>query len=166
MVQKRMDLQLAHVQKFMSDGKRVITGLATTRNVDRHGDVVEPSGGRWKLPLPLLWMHSHAQPIGWVREATATSDGIRIKAEVASGIAKADEVWQLVDAGLVDGFSIGFLGIKGEPIGTGTRWKSWEWLECSVVTIPSNRESKIGKSKGGIPLVDMRGAVRLIRSNP
>lgn len=165
MVQKRMGLQLAQVQKFVSGGKRIISGIATARSIDRHGDVVEPTGGRWQLPLPLLWAHDAKSPIGWVREATATGDGIRIKAEIAAGITKADEVWQLVDVGLADGFSIGFLGIKSEPIATGTRWVSWEWLECSVVTIPSNRDSKIGKAKGGIPLIDMRGAVRLIGRN-
>ncbi len=54
-IMKRMALPgTAQVQ---SDAKRTIRGTATTANVDRAGDVVEPMGVEFKLPLPLLWQH-------------------------------------------------------------------------------------------------------------
>lgn len=150
----RMSLALTHVQKFMSGGKRTVRGLASTASVDRHGDIVMPKGGIWRLPLPLLWSHDHTSPIGVVREAVATHEGVRITADIVEGIAKADEVWSLIEAGALDSFSIGFIGLEGEAIPTGTRWTSWELMEISVVAVPSNRDSKIGKSAvGAVKLV-------------
>lgn len=162
-IHKRMDLQLSQVQKFVSNGKRTVRGYATTGSVDRHGDVVVPAGGTWRLPLPLLWAHDHKQPIGVVREANATRDGVRIVAEIVEGIPQADAVWKLIEAGALDSYSIGFLPIKGTPIATGTRWDSWELTEISVVSVASNRDAKLAKAHaGGIKLV--RASIPLIRN--
>lgn len=64
---KHAKLQLSSITKLMGGGKRTIRGLANSGLTDRIGDIVEPKGGRWTLPLPLLWQHKHDQPIGWVR---------------------------------------------------------------------------------------------------
>ncbi|MCW8125768.1 HK97 family phage prohead protease [Microbulbifer halophilus] len=164
---KRMDLALDHVQKFVSGGRRVVTGIASTKQVDRMGDIVEPKGGHWSLPVPLLWMHRHDEPVGWVREATATDSGVRVRVEIAEGIPRADEVWKMLEAGLVDSFSIGFIGTKSKPIKTGRRFTEWELIEISVVSIPANPGAKIGKqySRGEAVKLNTvgRGAVRLKR---
>ena len=148
-----MALPLRHVEKFLANGKRTVTGLATTRSVDRDGDVVVPEGGTWKLPVPLLWQHDHRSPIGVVRSAVVVPEGIRIKADIVEGIPKADEVWKLIEAGALDSFSIGFLPVRGTPITTGTKWDAWELLEVSVVAVSSNRESRMGKSAGAVKLI-------------
>jgi len=159
-------VKMQRLEKFVGNGTRTIRGLASTPNVDRHGDVVVPGGGDWNLPLPLLWQHRHDEPIGWVKEAKVTPDGLRIVAELAEGLGRADEAWDMIEAKLVDSFSIGFIGIKGSPIPTGTKWEKWELIETSIVTIPSNRESKIGKSfRPGIKLIDNRGSVPLIKAS-
>lgn len=180
---KRAELQLSRIQKFVGGGKRVIRGIASTPSTDRMGDIVEPLGGTWKLPLPLLWNHHHDHPIGWVRSAKASRAGIEIEAEFAEGIGKADEVWRMVELGLLDSFSIGFRTLAVEPIATGVRFTSWELYEVSVVTVPANADAKIRRSqsgstsslgstrsprKDGVPLVaasvrllDGKGAVKL-----
>lgn len=170
----RAKLQLTTVTKFLSGGKRTIRGLANSGLTDRVGDIVEPKGGRWKLPVPLLWQHKHDQPIGWVREIEARHDGLWITAELATGIGKADESWRMIEAGLVDSYSIGFQADEWEPLpGGGKRFKSWSLLEISVVTIPADPAAKIrrgvlalskSKSGGGVPLAKHRGAVSLIRA--
>lgn len=158
-----MAVKMRRVEKFVGNGKRTIRGLASTPNVDRHGDIVVPGGGDWNLPLPLLWQHRHDEPIGWVKEARVTPQGLHIVAELAEGLGRADDAWAMIEAKLVDSFSIGFIGLKGSPIPTGTKWEKWELIETSIVTVPSNRESKIGKSAhGGIKLIDTRGSVKLI----
>lgn len=86
--------------KAVNDDARVIEGIASTPEVDRMGDIVEPEGAEFKLPLPLLWQHRHEQPIGHVIAAKVTADGISIKAQIAKldepGTLKdrLDEAWQ------------------------------------------------------------------------
>lgn len=155
-VAKRADIQLTNVTKFVSSGKRIIRGLASTISVDRQNDVVVPTAGSWKLPVPLLWQHSHKDPVGWVRSIEVRSDGLWIEAEFAEGIGRADEIWQMVNARLIDNFSIGFRALKSEPLpGGGLRFTKWELLEISVVVVPANPDAKIS-----------RGSVRLTQADP
>lgn len=124
--------------------RRILTGIATTPAPDRMGDVVEPLGAEYKLPLPLLWQHDHAKPVGWVRSATVSADGIRITAEVARGAGHADEAWGLIEAGLVGAYSIGFRALEAKPHKGGMRFIRWEWVETSLVTIPAHPDALIG----------------------
>lgn len=134
-----------------SDGKRRFTGIASTPVTDRMGDVVEPQGAQFKLPLPLLWQHDSSQPIGWVTAARVSARGIEVEGEVADiaedGPLKARllEAWQMLKARLVRGLSIGFNSIESARIdGTyGLRFLKWEWLELSAVTIPANQDASI-----------------------
>jgi hypothetical protein len=64
------------------DGKRRFSGIATTPNPDRAGDIVEPMGAEFQLPIPLLWQHDAAAPIGWVHSAKVAADGIEIEGEL------------------------------------------------------------------------------------
>ena len=36
---------------------RIIEGFATTPTTDRNGDIVDPAGAEFTLPMPLLWQH-------------------------------------------------------------------------------------------------------------
>lgn len=132
-------------------GKRTFTGIASTISTDRSGDVVEPTGAQFKLPIPLLWQHNSRDPIGWVTEATVTAKGIEVTGEVAdveeAGALKERlaMAWQMLKSGLVRGLSIGFNSIESARIdGTyGLRFMKWEWLELSAVTIPANQDASI-----------------------
>ena len=70
--------------KSVDDAERVIEGIATTPKPDRVGDIIDPMGAEFELPLPLLWQHDRTQPIGHVVGATVAPDGIQIKAKLAS----------------------------------------------------------------------------------
>lgn len=160
---------LSRVQKFVSNGKRTIRGLANSGQLDRVGDIVDPKGGSWTLPVPLLWQHQHDQPIGWVRSIDARNDGLWITAELAEGIGKSDEAWRAIEAGLVDSYSIGFTAYEWDELPHGgRRFVSWTLLEISVVTVPADSAAKIQrgarttiKARGDIPAHP--GAVRLLR---
>ena len=133
---------------------REIEGIATTPTADRRGDVVECGGAEFTLPLPLLWQHNQADPVGEVYEAQVTPAGIRIKARFAKvdepGLLRdrLDYAWQSVKAKLVRGLSIGFKPLdlvplrKGDP-SSGFHIKRWLWAELSAVTIPMNVEASI-----------------------
>tara|TARA_B100000678_G_scaffold13657_1_gene10726 strand:+ start:5631 stop:6221 length:591 start_codon:yes stop_codon:yes gene_type:complete len=136
--------------KSMDEDTGIITGIASTPATDRHHDIVLPEGGKFKLPIPFLWQHDHGDPIGEVIEASVSSKGIKIVARIALGVTEdIDRYWKLMKAGLVRGLSIGFKGLKVEPIdGTiGLKYLLWEWLELSAVTIPANAESNISSIK-------------------
>jgi HK97 family phage major capsid protein/HK97 family phage prohead protease len=138
--------------KAIDDECREIVGLATTPEADRQGDVVEPRGAQFKLPMPLLWQHRKDQPIGQVIAARVEADGIHIRAQIAKGLNLPwiDEAYTLLKAGLVRGLSIGLLpdGLP-EPIrgSTGFRIKKWHWVETSAVTIPANGSATIALVK-------------------
>jgi HK97 family phage prohead protease len=141
--------------KAVDEDARQITGMATTPEPDRLGDVVEPDGAQFKLPLALLWQHDSARPIGHVTKAKVSKGGIEIVAKI-SHIAeqgrlkdRLDEAWQSIKAGLVRGLSIGFRPIERSFLedGDGVRFIKWEWLELSAVTIPANAETTIATIK-------------------
>lgn len=134
-----------------SGGRRTFTGIATTPTPDSYGDIVEPKGAEFKLPIPLLWMHDAGDPIGWITRAKVTDAGIEVEGEVATITeegelgARLTKAWQMLKAGLVQGLSIGFRGVEAAEIkGTwGYRFTKWLWLELSAVTIPANQEATI-----------------------
>lgn len=132
--------------KAVDESNGTITGIASTPSVDRMGDIVEPKGAQFKLPLPLLWQHDAECPIGNVTSAKVTTAGIEIVAQIARGVSEEiDKAWSLIKAGLVRGLSIGFRGIDSEaiPNSWGIVFKKWELLEVSAVTIPANAEATI-----------------------
>lgn len=137
--------------KQIDEDERVIEGVASTPEPDRLGDIVEPDGAEFKLPLPLLWQHNSREPVGQVTKATVTKDGIPIVAKFAKleepGRLKdrLDEAWQSIKIGLVQGLSIGFRAIERSFIedSFSIRFLRWEWIELSAVTIPANSEATI-----------------------
>ncbi len=132
--------------KSVDEDKRLIEGVASSPVVDRMGDIVEPDGAVFKLPLPLLWQHRSDQPIGHVTWAKATKAGIQIKAQIAKDLLpRIDEAWTLIRSGLVRGLSIGFAPLESARIegSFGFHFLKWEWLELSAVTIPANADATI-----------------------
>lgn len=178
---KTADLKLTEL-KFVGSGRR-IRGFASTNLVDRMGDVVEPSGMIVNLPVSLLWQHDRNFPVGVVTSAEARGNGIWIEAELATGTPTADQAWELIQARAVDNYSIGFLPLETEPMSNGGwRYKRWELLEVSTVSVAAGRDVRIQRGKqssaktnqsqqavrlvneaNGIPLVNMSSVVRLTR---
>lgn len=137
------------------DDKRVISGIATTPTPDRVGDIVDPKGAQFTLPIPLLWQHNSREPIGHVTAAKVTKDGIAITAKIVK-VDKAgklkdrlDEAWQSIKSGLVRGLSIGFRSIEHSFMDDsgGIKFSKWDWLELSAVTIPANADASISAIK-------------------
>lgn len=136
--------------RSLDDDERVIEGIASTSSVDRMGDVVEPLGVTYKLPLPLLHQHRHDAPIGFVEWAKATKDGIRFRARLVK-IAepgplrdRVDTAWLEIKSGLVSNVSIGFRALEYAHLdGGGIRFVKWEWYELSVVTVPAQADAEI-----------------------
>jgi HK97 family phage major capsid protein/HK97 family phage prohead protease len=135
--------------KSVDTERRVIEGIASTPATDRDGDVLEPRGAQFKLPMPLLWQHNAELPIWQVISAKVTDAGIWIKAQIAKDVLpEIDRAWALIKSGLVRGFSVGFQSV-GSPERTpgGYRFVKWAWHETSAVTIPANQHASISLIK-------------------
>jgi HK97 family phage prohead protease len=164
--------------KQVNEDARELSGMATTPTPDRLQDVVDPEGAQFKLPLPLLWQHDASQPIGHVTHAKIGKGGIEIVAKMARVAEpgrlkdRLDEAWQSMKAGLVSGLSIGFKAIEHEMIKEtkGIRFKKWEFLELSAVTIPANSECTIATVKSidaaQRAVSGQKAVQRVVRLNP
>lgn len=138
-----------------ADGKRRFKGIATTPTADRSGDIVEPKGAEFKLPIPLCWMHNTRDPVGWVTAARVTDKGIEIEGEIAniqepaSLKERLDTAWAMLAGKLVQGLSIGFKPLEEARIGDtySYRYLKWLWLELSPVTVPANGDCSITQIK-------------------
>jgi phage head maturation protease len=139
-------LELAH------DGDAlIIEGVASSAAPDLAGDVIEPKGAAFELPMPLLMQHDKKRPVGKVTAAKVSASEIRIVAEFskASSLPYVNEARDQIREGLVTGLSIGAQPLKAEPIldrdgrFTGVRYTAWRWLELSAVTIPMNHKATI-----------------------
>lgn len=136
--------------KAVNEEERIIEGIASTPSTDRMGDIVNPLGAKFNLPLPLLWQHQHDKPVGHVVEAEATAAGIKFKAKLAKteehGQLKdlLDFAWQSIKMKLVAAVSIGFSPIKYAFLKEGgIEFDEWDWYELSAVTIPAQAEATI-----------------------
>jgi len=132
------------------DERREFEGIATTPATDRMGDIVEPMGAEFSLPIALLWQHDRYMPVGTITYAKQTKGGIKVKGSIpkiaspAGLSARLEEAWQSLKHGLVRGLSIGFSAKEYSFMDNGgIHFTKWEWHELSLVTIPANAEASI-----------------------
>lgn len=172
-VVKRHSLQFSKVEKLLSGGKRMIRGIASSAAMDRVGDIVMPQGGKWRLPVIMLAQHDHNRPVGWVRSIVVRGSELHVEAEIAQGIGDADAVWQLVEAQLLNDFSIGFRALPGgveRMENGGLRYTAWELLELSIVTVGAHQDARIARTQAGAKAnrrssLRTDGAVRLVHAH-
>lgn len=138
--------------KSVDREQRIIEGIASTPSPDRGGDIMDPAGAVFSLPMSFLWFHDDKNPIGEVFEAKVTPNGIFVRARVSRvttpGRLKTlvDEAWAAftADPPLVRGLSIGWKPIESKPEKGGLRRvMKWIWGELSAVTIPMNTDATI-----------------------
>jgi HK97 family phage prohead protease len=177
--------------KSLDEDQRVITGMASTPEVDRVGDIVDSLGAKFAAEIPLLWAHKHDSPVGIAELGKPTKKGIPFKAVIAKieedGPLKqlVEMAWQSVKARLVRGVSIGFRPIKYDIRSEGgLKFTETEIYELSLVSVPACASATIqtikalsgyrdAEARGAIPLIDrpvirpddMKGAVRLVSAS-
>ena len=122
--------------------------VASTGEVDRHGDTVAPEG--WRLDAyrdnpVVLWAHDYGEPaIG--RAEAVWSDGRALRARLEFAPTEfAGQVERLYRQGYQKGVSVGFRPLRFEerrdPVNgafLGIRFLEQELLEISAVPVPAN----------------------------
>lgn len=126
-------------------------GLASTWNVDRHGEKMAPGAfqktlqafNAGKQRIAVLHHHDPKQPIGAITSAAETAEGLAVEGSIILGAPVADRDHQLLLAGAA-GLSVGFAAndadVQRDAQGINT-YRSVDLMEVSVVGVPSNRES-------------------------
>ncbi len=147
---------IVHRGGFGGDGWSVMEGagagplvfVASTGEVDRHGDTVAPEG--WRLDAyrdnpVVLWAHDYGEPaIG--RAEAVWSDGRALRARLEFAPTEfAGQVERLYRQGYQRGVSVGFRPLRFEerrdPVNgafLGIRFLEQELLEISAVPVPAN----------------------------
>ncbi|MGF6481937.1 HK97 family phage prohead protease [Paraburkholderia sp. JPY419] len=142
-------------RSFEEAEQRIIEGIASTPTPDRYGDSIVPEGCVFATPLPLLVAHNARDIVGAVVLGAASVAGITFRATVAklaeAGPLKSlvDDTWQSVKSGLLRHVSVGFRPLDVEDLPDGhKRYRKWEWLELSLVSIPANPDARIEHVRG------------------
>ena len=157
--------------------------VASTGEVDRHGDTVAPEG--WRLDAyrdnpVVLWAHDYGEPaIG--RAEAVWSDGRALRARLEFAPTEfAGQVERLYRQGYQRGVSVGFRPLRFEerrdPVNgafLGIRFLEQELLEISAVPVPANggalladdsRGSAEAPTETGRALDEVVGLLRGLRS--
>lgn len=140
--------------KAVDEKRRVFSGWATTPDLDRVDDTIDPMGASFKNPVTLLHQHRHDAPIGSVTLKKPTKKGIEFDAEIPviaeEGPLKdrVDTAWGEIKAGLVRAVSIGFRPLKyAFKDDGGIEFQEIEIFELSTVSIPANGSALITSVK-------------------
>lgn len=137
--------------KSVNVEQRRITGIASTPTPDRFGDIFEPGGATFADDMPLLLHHDKQRPVGRAR-LTATKSAILFDATLPQVETpgplrdRLEETFQLLEAGLLKGVSIGFRALKdGAKVlrDGGLHFLKTEICELSLVTVPANVDATV-----------------------
>lgn len=136
------------------NGTRTIEGFASTPGVDSYDEIVLPSAFTELLPafkqFPVLLVNHvwRSMPIGKVVVAEVSDAGLHVEATI-SKTSEGNDVWTLIQEGVLKAFSIGFNSLAREEddeAGILTHTKV-ELLEISIVNVPANREALFQEAK-------------------
>ncbi|MEP3299359.1 MAG: HK97 family phage prohead protease [Pseudoruegeria sp.] len=145
--------------RFAVRGGAVIEGYASLFGAtDQGGDVVVPGAYAKSLmaletagrTVKMLWQHDPAQPIGLWEEVREDGRGLWVKGRLLTDVAKGAEAAVLIEAGAIDGLSIGYRTKQAtkEPDGQ-RRLMELELWEVSLVTFPMLPDARVG-AKGDV----------------
>ena len=132
----------------------VIEGYASLFGaVDQGGDVVQSGAYTRSLKsleregrrVKMLWQHDPAQPIGVWDIVREDEKGLFVKGRLLDSVAKAKEAAVLIEAGAIDGLSIGYRTKRASKNEKGQRLLSeLELWEVSLVTFPMLPSARVG----------------------
>ncbi len=137
----------------VQDGTRIEGYASLFGETDQGGDVVAPGAYAASLArlaeagrtVKFLWQHDPAQPIGIWEELNEDDKGLYVKGRILSEVARGREAVALIEAGAIDGLSIGYRTLKAGSTEAGRRLLSEiELWEVSLVTFPMLPEARIG----------------------
>lgn len=158
-------------RKFCSRGDPIalgadaaISGYASLfGEPDQGGDIVLPGAYCAALSklqaagrqVKFLWQHDPGEPIGVWDEVREDEKGLFVTGRLLTETQRGREAAALIDAGAIDGLSIGYRTVKAERDAKGQRLLAeLELWEVSLVTFPMLPKARIG-AKAETPEPDL-----------
>lgn len=133
-------------------GPGVIEGYASLFGVvDMAGDTVVPGAFRDSLKqratgeIRMLFQHDPGEPVGVWTEIREDRRGLFVRGKLIPGVARAHELHALLQAGAIDGLSIGFKTVRARhERRNGVRLlEKIDLWEISVVTFPLLPQARV-----------------------
>jgi len=144
---------LLEIKSISEEG--FFAGYASIYEVeDSHNDVIL-SGAfcdslrkkKYGKDIKLLWQHQVDEPIGVFKKVIEDDLGLYVEGQLKLGVRRADEAFELMAEGALDGLSIGFTVEESEydeESGVRLIYKADLW-EISLVTFPANEAARVTK---------------------
>ena len=149
---ERKFMQFDEVAKV--EGGVEIKGYASFfGDVDQGNDVVQKGAYAVSLSalkdakrgVKMLWQHDPAQPIGVWDVVREDARGLFVKGRILQSVKKGREAIALIEAGAIDGLSIGYRMVKATKNTKGQRLlQELELWEVSLVTFPMLPSARVG----------------------
>ncbi|MXU66313.1 HK97 family phage prohead protease [Oceanomicrobium pacificus] len=140
--------------------------------IDRGGDRIAPGAYGASLArlaqegrqVRMLWQHDPGRPIGvWDRLAEDTQ-GLAVDGRLLTGVAQGAEAFALLQAGAIDGLSIGYRTVRAERHPDGTRLlQEIDLWEVSLVTFPMQPEARVAPAGGAAEAAELAAALAKAR---
>jgi len=147
--QPTLETKFAPIEISENSSTGLIEGYAAIFNEpDRGGDVIAPGAftaslARRPASVKLLWQHDPAQPIGIWDSITEDTRGLRVKGRLLTEVQQGAEAAALLNAGALDGLSIGYRAVKSDRRGTYRHLTEIDLWEISLVTFPMNANARL-----------------------
>ncbi|CUH80180.1 HK97 family phage prohead protease [Tropicibacter naphthalenivorans] len=146
----------------VKDGTQIEGYASLFGACDQGGDVVAKGAYARSLQrlttegraVKMLWQHDPAQPIGIWDEVREDDKGLYVKGRLLESVEKGREAAALIEAGAIDGLSIGYRTVKSTKNSQGQRLLAeLELWEVSLVTFPMLPSARVS-GKGDTPMTD------------
>ena len=146
---RRFDGELA-----LREGAEISGYASLFGATDQGGDVVQRGaygGSLSKLAaqgrgVKMLWQHDPTQPIGVWDEVREDGKGLFVRGRLLLEVQAAREAHVLLQAGAIDGLSIGYRTIRAEKAAGQRLLHEIELWEVSLVTFPMLPEARVQTS--------------------
>ena len=159
-----LERKFCRVDELIVSEGAMIEGYASLfGQEDRGGDVVEKGAYAVSLDLlekagrrvRMLWQHDPAEPIGVWDEVREDGRGLYVKGRLLTDVTRAREAVSLLEAGAIEGLSIGYRTVRSKKDDNGRRrLMELELWEVSLVTFPMLPDARVG-AKGEHPDDDL-----------
>lgn len=158
----RFDADVTLVEGTRIEGYASLFGAC-----DQGGDVVTKGAyarsltklAKDRRAVKMLWQHDPAQPIGIWDDVREDDRGLFVKGRLLDSVERGREAAALIEAGAIDGLSIGYRTVKAAKNDKGQRLlNELELWEVSLVTFPMLPSARVA-AKGETPADDHWGAM-------